>query len=91
MHSYILDFFDNHGAPVHNTGLIFYDRDVQGRGRRTRLIRADALGIPGYQGIMDIFILSTYRVVEIADGNDQKLKAISFSYLDRSVAVPVFL
>ena len=39
---------------------------------------------------MDIFILSTYRVVEIADGNDQKLKAISFSYLNRSVVVQCF-
>jgi hypothetical protein len=35
--------------------------------------------------------LGTAQVVEIADGNDHRLKVISFSYLDRSVAVPVFL
>ena len=89
--TYILDFLNNHGTHVHDTGFNFYDRDVQGRGRCGRLICGDALGTPGHQGTMDLFILNTTRVVEITDGNDQRLKVISFSYLNRSVPVPVFL
>ena len=89
--SYILDFLDNHGTRVHNTGLIIYNRDVQGHRGRKRLSRADAPYTADHQGTIDFFMLSTTQVVEIADGNDQRLKVISFSYLDRSVAVPVFL
>jgi hypothetical protein len=38
---------------------------------------------------IDHFILNPYHVVEIADGMGQRLCVITFSYLDRSTAVPV--
>jgi hypothetical protein len=87
---HVLDFLDSHGTRVHDTGLIVYDRDIQGGGKRIRLRHADALDTPGHQGTIDLFFLSTARVLEIADGNDQRLKVISFNYLDSSVPVPVF-
>jgi hypothetical protein len=55
-----------------------------------RIPCCDEIVTPG-QGTIDLFFLSTGRVVEIADGNDERLKVIFFSYLDRSVPVPVFL
>ena len=87
---HVLDFIDNHGTRVLDTGLIIYDRGVMGGGERIRLRRADALDTPGHQGTIDLFFFSTARVLEIADRNDQRLKAISFHYLDSLVPVPVF-
>ena len=75
---YILDFLDNHGTHVRDTGLNVYDRDVVGRGKR---------GVHPYRS-GGFYHLLTSRVAEIVDGNDERLKVISFNYLDRSVGVP---
>lgn len=75
---YILDFLDNNGTRVRDTGLNVYDRDVEGRGKR---------GVYHYRS-GGAYHLLTARVAEITDGNDERLKVISFSYLDRSVGVP---
>jgi hypothetical protein len=78
---YILDFLDNQGKHVHHTGLNIYHRGFLGEKRRV----ANCTGL-----ISGTYYLTTCQVVEIADGNDERLKVISFWCLDRSIAVPVF-
>ena len=73
---YVLDFFDNRGRHVHHTGLNIYDRGIVG-GEKRRVLNRPA----------SFYHLSSDRVVEIADGNDERLKVISFWSLDRSIAV----
>ena len=73
---------------MNNTGFKMYDRGPLGRLQRTTIERAATT--PTYQSIMDFFLLNVDRVVEICDGNNERVKIISFSFLDRTTAIPVF-
>jgi hypothetical protein len=84
---FILDFLDHdQGARVVDTGLTIYDRGQLGRMKRRPLGR---FGLHGEQGTMDLFLLNCERVVEIVDGKNERVKIISFSYLDSQIAIPI--
>jgi hypothetical protein len=72
------DFVDNDGARVKDTGLTVYDRGELGSRERRAIERSGTI------------VLNPHRVVEIVDGANQRLKAVTFTYLDRSIATPFF-
>jgi hypothetical protein len=83
--SIVLDFIDSHGAWVADSGLTVYDRYISGSGICDPVECFDAV---------DLVTLNPYHMVEIVDGNDQRLHVITFSFLDRLTSkypVPVIL
>jgi hypothetical protein len=76
-----LDFIDSHGVRVADSGLNVYDRFYSGSGIRNP--------VRLWFGAVDLFRLNAYHIIEIVDGNDQRLHVITFSLLDRSLDSPV--
>jgi hypothetical protein len=83
---YILDFVnsqqDSQGTRVHNTGLKVFNRGPLGRVGRRAVSRL---------GSTDFFMFNCSQVIEITDGEHQRLKVFTFSYLDSPIAFPVFI
>lgn len=66
---------------------MIYDRGPLGRLQRTAI---DCIGTtPTRKPSIDFFILNVNWVVEVVDGNGQRVQIISFSYLDRPTGIAV--
>ena len=65
---------------------MIYDRGPLCRLQRTAI---DCIGTTPTRKPSIDFILNVNRVVEVVDGNGQRVQIISFSYLDRPTGITV--
>jgi hypothetical protein len=70
-----------------DTGFKIYDRGPLGRLQRTLFDHAGTTATR--KSSIDFFILNSDRVVEVVDGNGERVQIISFSFLDRPTGIAV--